>query len=154
MYKLSLVAFDRVSHQHQFHKLYHYGIRGNLLKWLKDFPTDQSQRVLVNGAQSDLASVTSGVPQGTVLAPLLFLCFINDLLHSITSTVRLYADDVLLYRSIHSVEDCCNLQQLKRNGQKNGTCHTTFRSVNFYELQTNLTLFLPNMCQIMKLYRK
>ena len=55
--------------------------------------------------------VTSGVPQGTVLAPLLFLCFINDLPEKITSKIRLYADDVLLYSTINSVEDCYNLQE-------------------------------------------
>ena len=104
-------AFDRVSHPHLFHKLHHYGIRGHLLTWIKDFVSNRSQCVIVNGHQSDPAPVTSGVPQGTVLAPLLFLCFINDITNKITSRIRLYADDVLLYTTIHLQEDCQRLQK-------------------------------------------
>jgi len=61
-----------LSHQHLYQKLHHYGIRGDTLKWLKDFLTRRQQQVLVNGEQSDATEVTSGVPQETVLAPLLF----------------------------------------------------------------------------------
>ena len=104
-------AFDKVSHQHLYHKLNHYDIRGSLLEWLKHFLSNRQQQVIVNGEQSDPADVTSGVPQGTVLAPLLFLCYINDLPDNIISSVRLYADDVILYRPIHSEEDCHHLQQ-------------------------------------------
>ena len=104
-------AFDKVSHQHLYHKLHHYGIRGNTLEWLKDCLTGRRQQILVNGEQSDVSQVTSGVPQGTVLAPLLFLCFINDLPKNILSTVRLYADDVILYTPINSKEDCYQLQK-------------------------------------------
>jgi len=103
-------AFDKVSHEHLYHKLHHYGIRGNTLEWLKDFLTGRKQQVLVNGEQSDSTQVTSGVPQGTVLAPLLFLCFINDLPKNILSTVRIYADDVILYTPVNSIEDCYQLQ--------------------------------------------
>ena len=104
-------AFDKVPHQHLYHKLHHYVIRGNTLEWLKDFLTGRRQQVLVNGEQSDVSQVTSGVPQGTVLAPLLFLCFINDLPKNILSTVSLYADDVILYTPINSKEDCYQLQK-------------------------------------------
>ena len=104
-------AFDKVSHLHLFHKLHHYGIRGDLLTWIKDFVVNRSQQVIVNGQQSDPTHVTSGVPQGTVLAPLLFLCFINDISNKINSRIRLYADDVLLYNTIHSQTDCQRLQR-------------------------------------------
>jgi len=66
---------------------------------------------MVNGEQSDPADVTSGVPQGTVIAPFLFLHFINDLPDNILSSIRLYVDDVILYRAIHLEEDCHHLQQ-------------------------------------------
>ena len=98
-------AFDKVSHQHLFHKLHHYSIRGNLLDWIKDFVLQRSQCVVVEVQKSHLTAVTSGVLQGTVLAPLLFICFINDLPNNI-SKIKLYADDVLLYATIRTEQDC------------------------------------------------
>ena len=78
---------------------------------LKDFLSNRTQCVALDGKQSQPMTVTSGVPQGTVLAPLLFLCFINDLSDKITSKIRLFADDVILYSTIKSVEDCFTLQE-------------------------------------------
>ena len=77
---------------------------------MKNFLSDRTQRVILDGCHSDTLPVTSGVPQGTVLAPLLFLCYINDLPELVSSCCRLYADDVLLYKVIRSGEDCASLQ--------------------------------------------
>ena len=70
-------AFDRVPHQRLLAKINHYGIQGQTYKWIESFLSDRSQQVIVDGAVSDKAPVVSGVPQGTVLGPLLL--FINDL---------------------------------------------------------------------------
>ncbi len=91
-------AFDKVPHQRLLLKLNHYGVRGATLGWIEGFLSNRKQRVLVDGVTSPWASVHSGVPQGTVLGPLLFLAYINDLPNYTESPIRLFADDCLLYR--------------------------------------------------------
>ena len=108
-------AFDSVPHERLKSKLHQYGIRGNTLMWISAFLGFRRQRVLLNGATSDWCDVRSGVPQGTVLGPLLFLLYINDIGNDITSTIRLFADDCVLYRTIKSDQDSAILQtDLKR----------------------------------------
>ena len=104
-------AFDRVPHQRLLRKLHHYGVRGPLLSWTENFLTQRSQRVVIDGQSSDWVPVTSGVPQGTVLGPLLFLTYINDIPSGITSKLRLFADDCLIYRSISNITDSTELQK-------------------------------------------
>ena len=104
-------AFDTVPHNKLLHKLYHLGIQGPLLSWLRNFLTKRSMRVVLEGYCSNSTSVDSGVPQGTVLGPLLFLCHINDLPKAVTSQVRLFADDCLLYREINDAKDHVSLQK-------------------------------------------
>ena len=76
----------------------------------QDFLTSRSQQVILDGCLSDPQAVTSGVPQGTVLGTLLFLFFVDDIPGAVSSTVHLYADDILLYRAVNSAEDCDRLQ--------------------------------------------
>ena len=104
-------AFDKVPHKRLLCKLSHYGIRGHILKWISTFLENRTQRVICDGKESGESNVTSGVPQGTVLGPLLFLAYINDLPECVTSTARLYADDSLIYRVIANTQDAGALQE-------------------------------------------
>ena len=85
-------------------KLYGYDIGGKTLKWIDSFLCDRQQRVMVNEVKSDWAPVLSGVPQGTVLGPLLFSLYINDMTEDIDSELRLFADDCVCYLEIKDTE--------------------------------------------------
>ena len=86
-------AFDRVPHERLLKKLDHYGIRGNILDWIRSFLTDRTPKVTVEGVVSESIRFKSGVPKGSVLGPILFLVFINDLSAGFKSRSRLFADD-------------------------------------------------------------
>lgn len=103
-------AFDRVPHHRLLTKLARYNIHPLVLAWIKDFLSCRMQFTSVNNFNSSCGQVTSGVPQGTVLGPLLFLVFINDLPDSVSSIIRLFADDCVIYRNISSVIDQVALQ--------------------------------------------
>ena len=92
------------------HKLNHYGICGSNATWIETFLIGRTQQVVVNGAASSSTIATSGVPQGTVLGPLRFLLYINDLPDNISTSVRLFADDYILYTSIRTQNDYSLLQ--------------------------------------------
>ena len=98
-------AFDSVPHERLLVKLHAYGIRGNLLQWIKPFLTNRKQRVVINGKSSNLEPVISGIPQGSVLGPILFLIYVNDLPEMARSKLKLFADDTKLYKSIKDVAD-------------------------------------------------
>ena len=104
-------AFDIVSHQRRLLKVEYYGIRSNTLPWRVSFHNNRKQCVIVEGVSSSVVPVASGVKQGTVLGPLLFLIFINDMPESITSSAKSFADDCLVYRTIHSTNDATILQE-------------------------------------------
>ena len=91
-------------------KIERYGIKGNVLLWIKEFLSARRQRVVVNGAHSEWGDITSGIPQGSVLVPILFLIFINDLPKVIKCSIKLFADDAKLYQIIKSNQDSVDLQ--------------------------------------------
>ena len=104
-------AFDKVDHEILLMKLKLHGINGNLYNWLEEYLKDREQVVVVQGAQSYPTHVKSGVPQGTVLGPILFLLYINDLQDCIVnSTLSCFADDSRIKKKIATVEDINDLQ--------------------------------------------
>ncbi|PJE77717.1 hypothetical protein CI610_03355 [invertebrate metagenome] len=98
-------AFDRVWHKGLLIKLEAYGIRGDLLEWLKNYISDRQQQVIVKNVYSNTGYTTAGVPQGSVLGPLLFLIYINDIVDNMNSISRLFADDTSLMYSSSSLLD-------------------------------------------------
>ena len=104
-------AFDTVPHSRLLAKLRSYGIREQLLQWISVFLHDRTQVVVVNGEESFLGHVLSGIPQGSVLGPILFVIYINDILENINADGLLFADDTKIFRSIMSQEDALSLQE-------------------------------------------
>ena len=90
-------AFDKVWHDGLLFKLNQNGISGSLLKLFEDYLLGRKQRVVLNGFYSDYSPIESGVPQGSVLGPLLFLVYINDLERNIKSNVKIFSDDTMLF---------------------------------------------------------
>ena len=101
-------AFDKVWHDGLIHKLEQNGVSGNLLNLTRSYLHNRKQRVVINGSCSDYFSIESGVPQGSVLGPLLFLIYINDLEANIKSRIKFFADDTMLFSIVHDVQTSAN----------------------------------------------
>ena len=93
-------AFDKNSHKFILSKLHYYGIRNHTLSWIGTFLSNRIRTTVVNGVHSSYVEVTCGVPQGSVLGPMLFLLYINDINNAITSQIKLFANDSVQYRNI------------------------------------------------------
>ena len=135
-------AFDTVDHATLIEKLKWYSVTGQLLDWFSDYLMDRSQRVVIDGEASVRLPVTSGVPQGSLVGPLLFVIFINDLpeaIHEHTSTA-LYADDTKLHRIILAAKDCDILQQ-------------DLTSLNTWSHKSNLK-FNASKCKVLTVTRR
>ena len=136
-------AFDTVPHQSLMDKLHRYGLDPRIQSWLNSYLSDRMQHVVVGGALSPDTPVVSGVPQGSVLGPLLFLIYIDDVSTiglSEGSVLNLFADDMLLYRPIGSSED---LQQLQSDVDR----------VNEWVISNHLSLN-PVKCKTMLITKK
>ena len=103
-------AFNCVQHKRLLLKIEKLGITGNVLKWIKSFLSNRLQRVVINGHSSEWTEVSSGVPQGSVLGPLLFILYVNDLPAQVNSFCKLFADDAKLYKDLQNLEDFESLQ--------------------------------------------
>ena len=103
-------AFDKVPHQRLIEKLKSHGIVNYVLNWIKDWLRGRKQKVVIDGCESGYMNVLSGVPQGSVLGPVLFLLFINDIDTVVRSGIKKFADDTKVYRSVHSQIDINILQ--------------------------------------------
>ena len=140
-------AFDSVSHKKLISKLSEYGIRGNLLNWIEQFLKDRKQQVVVDGECSNVGDVISGVPQGSVLGPLLFLIYINDLYPNLKELcdISLFADDcklfinynsknqvarsLLLQKALDKLALWANISQLSIQPDKCAVLHICYKNV-------------------------
>ena len=106
-------AFDKVPHERLLHKLQYYGIDGPIHRWIRSFLTGRVQRVKVDSAASEWRNVTSGIPQGSVLGPILFVIYINDMPEAVknASTAAMFADDTKLYRRTDTPNGPAELQE-------------------------------------------
>ena len=104
-------AFDKVPDRRLITKLHNHGIQGKLLDWIRSFLEHRQQRLVINGQYSTWSNVTSGIPQGSVLGPLVFVIYINDLPDTVLSQVFLFADDTKMYRQIQDASDRHTFQE-------------------------------------------
>ena len=104
-------AFDTVPHQRLLRKLKGYGISGKVYKWIESFLMGRKQRVVLNGEESSWTPVASGIPQGSVLGPILFLIYINDLPDVVKNLLKLFAGDTKIYAKVNNIEEKDILQE-------------------------------------------
>ena len=146
-------AFDKVPHQRLLNKMSAYGIEGNLLKWISSFLSERCQRVKVNNSYSSFSTVNSGIPQGSVLGPLLFVIFINDLPENVFNLCKIFADDTKIYnddskheelqRDLLALLKWSDKWQLKFNSSKCSVLHIGRRNKrNVYYMDQEKTIIL------------
>ena len=130
-------AFDKVSHSELLHRLGEFGFGGSILQWFRSYLTDRYRQTTILGATSRAVPVTSGVPQGSILGPLLFLLYEN---HLSNSKIGTFADDIKIFKTISSNSDASVLQNDLTNFEKNST-------------NSNLALN-PSKCKVLRVTRK
>ena len=101
-------AFDKVWHEGLLFKLKCYGVNGELYNILKNYLHNRKQRVILNGVYPSWKDIKAGVPQGSVLGPLLFIIYINDLPNNLIFSTKLFSDDTSIFSNVHSVKQSCD----------------------------------------------
>ena len=109
-YLFPFLKIAKVDHQRLLLKLHRLGINHNVITWIGSFLSGRTQRVVLKGEESESCPVMSGVPQGSVLGPCLFLLYINDMPDTIQSNIRLFSDDTIMYLTVSNQTDCQVLQ--------------------------------------------
>ena len=130
-------AFDTVPHRRLLHKLQHYGVTRKTNEWIKSWLCQRQQRVVRDGSKSSDSEVLAGVPQGTVLGPLMFLLYVNDIGNKVSpkTSFKLFDYDCLLYRTINSASDEEQLQQdLNTMVELSNTCLMRFNAAKCHLL--------------------
>jgi retron-type reverse transcriptase len=133
-------AFDKVPHRRLLHKMHRYKISEKVIKWVERFLSNRIQKVIVNGTESKCHHVTSGIPQGSVLGPMLFVIYINDMPEMVESSTYLFADDTKIFREIREENDEKMLQ-------------ADLNSLQSWS-DTWLLKFHPNKCKVMSVANK
>ena len=119
-------AFDKVPHRRLLKKLSGYGIKGKIYTWIKEFLSNRKQRVAISGVFSEWKHVTCGIPQGSVLGPILFLIFINDMPEVLNCCAKFFADDAKVYSPIKAENDRIRLQVGVNNAEEWAKVWNTF----------------------------
>ena len=115
-------AFDKVSHAKLLDRLQEFGFGGSILKWFSSYISNRRQQTIVHGVTSTSIPVTSGVPQGSILGPLLFLLYENHLSNAVSnSRIATFADDTKIFKTINSISDASALQYDLSNFEKSST---------------------------------
>ena len=128
-------AFDKVPHKRLIRKLKSHGMGNSIINWVEQWLTYRRQRVVVDGEVSSWKSVLSGVPQGSVLGPILFLVYINDKEEGVTGKILKFADDTKLFRKVKKIGDTFFLQDdfdKLVKWSENGRCYSILGNVNVY----------------------
>ena len=136
-------AFDTVNHEILLHKLFNYGVRGVVHEWFKSYLSDRQQFTVVAGAHSGMAKITCGVPQGSVLGPLLFLLYVNDIANAVPNhNIKLFADDTNLFVASKSLI------------LLNSTANEAIKCLNVWFIANRLSLNLDKTCYMVFLPHK
>ena len=133
-------AFDKVGHERLLQQLKWYGVTGQTNNWIRSFLSNRTQAVVVDGFTSENKPVMSGVPQGSVLGPCLFLYYINDIAQNMNGTVRLFADDTMIYLVIANENDAQKMQE---------DLNTLSKWEHAWQMQ-----FHPDKCEVLTVARK